>query len=159
MKLLLFFIRKMKSTDTWFPRVASVSSTLLCLKVVLLFSDCLEKPICPTVLTGGIRDMSLKSRIRSTVAPAGPSAQYVLCTHITWCPLLCRTFYTTVFWFHLTKFSFRLARWRVRSSGRQGSLCLWASSSWWTAPVTMEIMVVMEDWWTTLLSTLKPTEG
>jgi len=45
--------------------------------VVLLFSDCLEKPICPTVLTGGIRDMSLMSRIRSSVVPAGPSAQYV----------------------------------------------------------------------------------
>lgn len=71
------FTRTMKSTNAWFPAVAWVPSMFRCLARALLFSGCLAPQICPSLLTGGRRDMSPVSRIRRSVAPAGPLVQYV----------------------------------------------------------------------------------
>lgn len=68
--------RKMKSTSAWFPG-AACTSTVLSLATAPPSSGGRNSLICPTLLTGGTRDTSLPSRISSSAAHAGPSAQYV----------------------------------------------------------------------------------
>lgn len=53
----------------------------------------------------------------------------------------------------------RPAHWRARTSRRPGSWCLWASSSWSTAPAITATWAAWEDWWTTPSSTSRPMEG
>ena len=69
--------RKMRSTSAWFLRAAWAPSTLLCLVVAPPSCGCLKSLICQAPSTGGTRASSLTSRTRSSVAPAGPSVQYV----------------------------------------------------------------------------------
>ena len=156
-KFVSFFTRKMRSTSDWFPRAACATSTPLCLARALPSSACLTATTCPPLSTGGKRAMSLMSRIRSSAAPAGPSVRYV--KEIQQCPFFCkcRKLYTG---FDINPcVSFRLGRWRDSTSGRLGSWCLWASSSWSTAPPTTATWAATEAWWTTPSSTSKPTEA